>query len=114
MQFNKFLEISENISEIGSICIEENFLWAKQIKLPHIELGLPSIEKTSKISILNDRINPIYVQLKDGSKLFFTYDEFKRIQGTPLIGKTMHLTMQRLGGDTSDYPSKITSCRITD
>jgi len=112
MQFNKFLEISENIQEVKSLCIEENFLWAKKIHLPSLDLGLPSVEKKSKISILNDKINPIYMQLEDGSKLFFTYDEFKRIQGTPLIGKVMQLTMQRLGNDTSVYPSKITACRI--
>jgi hypothetical protein len=114
MQFSNFLDLTQNLEKNKSLCIEENFLWAKNINLPNIDLGLPSIEKTSKILMLNDRITPIYIQLEDGSKLFFTYDEFKRIHGNPMIGKKMHLVMQRLGNDTSKYPSKITSCRVID
>lgn len=114
MQFNNFLDLTENLKKNKSLCIEENFLWVKNIKLPNINLDMPSLEKTSKISMLNDKINPIYIQLEDGSKLFFTYDEFRRINGNPVVGKKLHLVMQRLGDDTSKHPSRITSCRVMD
>lgn len=111
MQFNEFIKITDCLEENGPFCAE-SFSWAKQIVLPDIDLSLPSLKKTSRIAILSDRTNPIYVQLEDGSKLFFSYDQFRRIQGSPAVGKTMILTMQRLVGDNSNTPSKIDSCKV--
>jgi hypothetical protein len=111
MHFKEYLNLLKNFNN-KSICVEENFSWVKGVKLPDINLDLPVIEKKSKILILNDKLNPIFVQLEDKSKLFFTYDEFKRIAGTPSVGKTMYLKMQRLGNDTSNLPSRITMCQV--
>jgi hypothetical protein len=44
--------------------------------------------------------------------LFFTPDEFRRIDGKPEIGKTLLVSMQRLQNDFSDLPSKIISCKV--
>lgn len=114
MQFSNFLDLTQKLEKEGCICIEENFSWVKDIVLPSIDLGLPVVSKTSKISIFSDKTNPIYIQLSDGSKLFFTYDEFKRIQGKPKVGKVMQINMQRLGQDSSLHPSKITLCKVMD
>jgi hypothetical protein len=112
--FKDYIELVEYVETHGAILVPENFAWAKAIgtKLPDIDLGLPKVEKRAKIDILMDKKNPIYMQLSDGSKLFFTFDEFKRIDGKPERGKTMVVTMQRLGHDSSDLPSQIVKCQV--
>lgn len=94
--------------------LPKNFFWANDIakKLPQIELDLPSIEKKSIIYDIKLNKNPIVVLLQDGSKLFMTIDQFKRISGKPAIGKTLAFTLQRLQNDNSTLPSQIKSCRI--
>lgn len=112
--FKKYIELVEYVETHGAILIPEHFAWAKSISatLPKINLDLPQVEKRAKIDIIMDKKNPIYMQLSDGSKLFFTYDEYKRIDGKPERGKTMVVTMQRLGHDQSDLPSKIMKCQV--
>jgi len=114
MQFIEFFNLVETTIRFKAVHIEESFDWLRQITLPQIDLGLPSVEKKSRIVMLSDKTNPIYIQLADGSKLFFTYDEFRRIQGKPKIGKEMSLSLQRLGTDGSTSPSKITMCKVAD
>lgn len=112
--FKAYIDLLERVEKEGAIIVPESFDWAKAIsaKLPNIDLGLPQIEKRAKIDIIMDKKNPIYLQLSDGSKLFFTYDEYQRIDGKPERGKTMVVTMQRLGHDTTDLPSKIVKCQV--
>jgi hypothetical protein len=112
--FHYFLKVSELVDQHGSVYLPEAFDWAKQIgqSLPKLALDLPVVEKRAKIEMVMDKRNPIYVQLADGSKLFFTHDEFRRIPGTPVRGKTMVVTMQRHNTDTSEAPSQIISCRV--
>jgi len=112
MKFKEFIELNDDLDRLGPIYLEDFRFWARNMVLPSIDLELPKVEKRSKIVFVHDRINPIYVQLEDGSKLFFTYDQFKRIQGKPVVGKEMHISMQRLGSDTSEAPSRINSCRV--
>jgi hypothetical protein len=111
-QFKKYIEFQEMIEKQGNLYVPENFDWVKDFILPQTDLELPSIERKSTIMTVMDKVNPIYIQLKDGSKLFFTYDEFKRISGVPVIGKTLIWKMQRLPQDISIYPSKITMCKV--
>lgn len=94
--------------------LPKNFYWAKEIskKLPQIELDLPCIEKKSVIYDIKSNKNPIVILLQDGSKLFMTIDQFKRISGTPEIGKTLVFTLQRLQKDNSTLPSQIKSCKV--
>jgi hypothetical protein len=112
--FKKYLNLISALEEKGSILIPENFDWAKTISsmLPNINLDLPQIQKKSKIDFIIDKKNPIYIQLADGSKLFFTHDEFKRIEGKPERGKTLIVHMQRLNNDISSSPSKIIKCQV--
>ena len=112
--FKNYLAILQTLKTNQAIIIPENFDWVKSFAsiLPKISLDLPQIQKKSKINLIMDKKNPIYIQLDDGSKLFFTHDEFKRIEGKPEPNKTLLVTMQRLGNDTSDLPSKIVRCQI--
>lgn len=112
--FKNYLNLSEIVQKNGSIIVPEHFTWAKDISksLPGINLDLPQVEKRAKIDLIMDKKNPIYIQLSDGSKLFFTYDEYKRIKGKPEKGKTMIVTMQRLSNDSSKVPSQIVKCEI--
>lgn len=114
--FNNFQEytiIQDCLDKYGSFCMSENSLsWVKNFILPNFDLGLPSIEKKAKIVLVIQKKNPIYIQLDDGTKLYFTYDEFKRIDGEPVVGKTMAVKLLRLPFDNTDSPSKIQSCRI--
>lgn len=112
--FKKYIDLIESVEKYKAILIPEHFSWANDISksLPALTLDLPSIEKRAKIETILDKKNPIYVQLSDGSKLFFSFDEFKKIHGKPARGKTMVLTMQRLAHDKSDSPSQITKCCV--
>jgi len=112
--FKNFIDLIEYVEKHGAVIVPENFAWAKSISssLPGLQLDLPQTQKQAKIEIIMDKKNPIYVQLSDGSKLFFTHDEYKRIDGKPERGKTMAVTMQRLGHDSSELPSQIVKCQI--
>jgi hypothetical protein len=114
INFKNFIELNEIIAKLKGIYIPEGFDWAKSLSnaLPNIDLGLPAITKTAKIKEINYKKNPIYIYLSDGSKLFFTLDEFRRLQSKPEVGKNIAVTMQRLASDKSDTPSQITKCVI--
>lgn len=110
--FRSFLSLTEAVEKYGVVA--EDWEWAKEIGrlLPSLELDLPTVEKTSKIEMILDKKNPILVQLCDGTKLFFTLDEFRRIEGKPEKGKIMVVSMQRCPRDKSDTPSQIKKCKI--
>lgn len=112
--FKNYIELIEHINKHGAILVPENFTWAKPIaqSLPQYQIELPNVEKRGKIELIMDKKNPIYVQLSDNSKLFFSHDEFKRIEGKPERGKMMIVTMQRLGSDNSELPSQIVKCQV--
>lgn len=112
--FDKFIVFRDYIETQGSVYIPESFDWAKDIAkiLPQLSLDLPVVKKQAKIDLVLDKKNPIYVQLQDGSKLFFTHNEFRRIKGKPERGKTMIFTMQRLSNDSSESPSQISHCEV--
>jgi len=71
------------------------------------DLELPSVTKTAQIKYMNEKRNPILVYLSDGTQLFLSHDEFRRIKGEPRIGKTITVVMQRRADDRSGLPSKI-------
>lgn len=73
-------------------------------------LGLPTIKRSSKIIMIEKNKNPISIFLSDGTKMFLTFDEFKRISGqTPEIGKNLTVIFQRHEKDKSENNSKIQS-----
>jgi|688.fasta_scaffold00185_99 hypothetical protein len=110
--FLEFINLRDCVEKYGAVAVQENFSWAKSFVLPKIDLDLPVINKKSKIHMIIRKKNPIYIQLIDGTKLFFTHDEFRRIHGNPEIGKIMAVKMLRLPTDNSFAPSQIKSCHI--
>jgi len=110
--FQEFINIRDCLDRIVAFYVSENFDWAKSYTLPNIDLDLPVIEKRAKIHIIIRKKNPIYIQLGDGTKLYFTHDEFRRIKGKPETGKTMVIKMLRLSHDNSLAPSQIKSCHV--
>lgn len=74
---------------------------------------LPLVFKKSTIKTVERNKNPIFVQLEDGTKLYFTWDEFKRIEGgEPKNGKKMLVIMQRREDDDTPSLSQIQKCKI--
>lgn len=110
--FGDFLSLSEYVQKAGVIMVPEH--WTKEIAamMPKINLGLPTVQKKARIEHIMDKKNPIYIGLADGTKLFFTHDEFRRIEGKPERGKNMIVVMQRRDDDHSDIPSIVTKCMI--
>jgi len=88
---------------------------AMDVKLPDnpgLDALLPNITKTSQIRILERNKNPIFMMLADGTKLYMSWDEFRRIKGDePSIGKNVTVVLQRLENDRSAQPSRINSIR---
>lgn len=71
---------------------------------------LPSTTKKSEIKLIERNKNPIFILLADGTKLYLSWDEFKRIHGSePEIGKTLTVSFQRLEHDRTSSTSKINS-----
>lgn len=112
--FKEYLNFIELIQNNGVVYVTEDFSWVKSISqaLPRIGLDLPTTEKRAKIESIFDKKNPIAIQLSDGSKLYFTLDEYKRIDGKPEAGKTMIVRFQRLPNDSTELPSQISYCRV--
>lgn len=79
-----------------------------------VDLGIPSVQRTGRITTLMRTKNPIYIRLSDGTECNFSFDEFKRIQGNPGIGKTMTVIFQRHPEDMSNQFSKIDKAIVLD
>lgn len=82
------------------------------LHLPSTDLTIPHVLRQGRILVLLKKRNPIYVKLSDGSELNFTYDEYRRIDGTPELGKTMTVTFQRHADDLTKSYSKIERCIV--
>lgn len=84
------------------------------LEFPTGSLEVPQIERTGRIVTLLAKRNPIFVKLSDGTEANFTYDEWKRIQGTPELGKVMTIIFQRHPNDSTKNTSKIEQVIIRD
>ncbi len=119
MDFKRFLLIMEYLDAGSAVALPsglssgETDLMSKPVFMPRLELGLPATTKTGKIALMIKDKNPILVQLDDGTQLYFNIDQFRRIAGTPAIGRTMNVVFQREGSDRSNMPSVISSCQVT-
>ncbi|MHA1948726.1 MAG: hypothetical protein ACW99G_03170 [Candidatus Thorarchaeota archaeon] len=83
------------------------------LHLPSLDAGLPTVTKTSKIQLVERNKNPIHIYLADGTKLYFNWDEFKRIKGSePKVGKMMTVVFQRTHGDTRNEPSQLQTVTV--
>lgn len=81
---------------------------------PATDLTIPSIQRQGRITSLMLTKNPIYVRLSDGTEANFTYDEWRKIDGKPQIGKTMTIFFQRHPEDMSQEHSRIDKVIVTD
>ena len=111
--FKKYIELTDILSKHKAICVEY-FSWVKDFTktMPNMALDLPTVDRKSEIIFINDKKNPIYIKLKDGSELFFTLGEFRRIKGKPVVGRNLAFSMQRLSTDNSPNASQITNCEV--
>lgn len=71
------------------------------------DLALPSVTKSSQIKFISEKKNPILIFLADGTKLYMPYDSYKKINVPPEVGRTLMVTFQRRGDDSSEEPSRI-------
>jgi hypothetical protein len=86
-------------------------LQGRGLSLPGTDL-VPTLSRSCPISFVERNKNPIFVLLSDGTKLYFTWDEFKRIPGIePEVGRTMTVVFQRFPGDHSQEQSQIQSVK---
>lgn len=107
MNFSQYLTISELTKETGAVLVPESWITDIAKMLPQLNLELPKIKKSGSIAMVMQKQNPIYIELSDGTKLFFTLDQFRRIEEKPEVGKKMHVVFQRLGNDKSNMPSQL-------
>jgi hypothetical protein len=74
--------------------------------------AIPTVTKSSRISFIEKNKNPIKVLLQDGTRLNFSWDQFKRIKGdVPEKGKIMTVIFQRNPSAGKDESSQILSCQ---
>lgn len=83
-------------------------------ELPKGEIEIPQIERTGRIVTLLAKRNPIFVKLSDGTEANFTYDEWRRIEGSPELGKVMTIVFQRHPSDFTKNHSKIDKVIVRD
>jgi hypothetical protein len=80
-------------------------------KTRDFDLNLPTTTKNGIINYINNKVNPIFIHLSDGTRLYIPYDAFKKIKDEPKIGKTMIVVLQRRPEDGSLIPSQVQSIR---
>jgi len=121
MNFKSFFTIMEYLDGGSPVALPSSWTGSEQpdnmmsqpVFLPSLDLGLPAVTKVGKIAILIKDKNPIMMQLEDGTQLFFSYDQFKRITGSPALGRTATVVFQRNITDRSKMPSQISTCSVT-
>jgi uncharacterized OB-fold protein len=79
---------------------------------PVKDFGLPSTERTSPIAMIEKGKNPIFIALEDGTKLYLTYDEYRRLKTEPKVGMKMHVVFRRIPNDVSLVTSKVDSIEL--
>jgi hypothetical protein len=84
------------------------------MNLPTTDVTIPSVERTGRITSLITKRNPIYIRLSDGTEAHFSYDEYRRIDGKPELGKTMTVIFQRHPEDRMQQASKIDKAIVRD
>lgn len=118
LNFKKFLNEEINLTSMLSPEIGNDSGFDKQstdrFNISSVRsLILPTKTVTSQIRLLNDKSNPILIQLANGTKIHLTYDEYQRIKNqNPEVGKKISVEFQRNPTDKSDNYSMINSIRI--
>ena len=125
LNFKKFLESLGPGSMLptnwtGSEADPTASMGGHPVFLPGIDLvansdgiGVPEVSKQGRVKHIIFKKNPISIQLEDGTKLFLTYDQYKRIQGDlPIVPKhtEISVTFQRIPFDRTLNTSQISKC----
>lgn len=82
--------------------------------LPTTDASIPSVERTGRITSIITKRNPIYIRLSDGTEDHFSYDEYRKIEGKPELGKNMTIIFQRHPEDKMQQASKIDKVIVRD
>lgn len=79
--------------------------------LPSTDLEIPHVSRKSKIRFVEKNKNPIKVQMMDGTTLYLSLDEFRRIDARTKLepNREITVTFQRRDQDGSPEPSKVVS-----
>lgn len=75
--------------------------------LPSTDLEVPNTTKCSIIKNIEKNKNPISVELSDGTKIYLSFDEYRRLKNLLSVGERLCVTFQRSPTDQSNNPSKI-------
>lgn len=120
MNFKRFVMIMEYLDSGSAAILPSSWtgsgqsdIMSQPVFLPNMDLALPAITKVGKIAMLIKDKNPIMLQMDDGTQLYFSLDQFRRITGSPALGRTISVVFQRDYTDRSKMPSKIASCQVT-
>jgi hypothetical protein len=79
--------------------------------LPSTDLEIPHVSRRSKIKSIEKNKNPIKVQLADGTTIYLSLDEFRRVDSRTKLepNREITVTFQRRDEDGSPEPSKVVS-----
>jgi len=79
--------------------------------LPGTDLQIPNVVRKSTIRSVEKNRDPIRITLMDGTVLYLSLDEFRRVDSRTKMerGREVRVTFQRREDDGSADPSKIVS-----
>lgn len=79
--------------------------------LPGVDLEIPHVTRRARIREVRRNTNPIVVRLMDGTTLYMSLDEFRRIDSRTKLepNREITVTFQRREEDGSPEPSKVVS-----
>lgn len=77
--------------------------------LPGVDLEIPHVTRRSRIRSVERNKNPIKVQLMDGTTIYLSADEFRRIDSRTKLDpeREITVTFQRREDDGGHEPSKV-------
>lgn len=96
----------------GSEQPEAHGMLGRPLSLPSYDMAVPKVKRQSRVKVLERNNNPILMILDDGTRMSFTYDEFKRIEGRePQQGSLITVVFQRHPRMGASAMSQIDSIR---
>lgn len=123
-RIDKLMNSQQFANQIAGALVSSDFNGSEQsptlgymghsLHLPSTDLTIPSVTREGRIITLITKKNPIYIRLSDGTEASFSYNEYKRIQGQPELGKVMTIMFQRHPEDMGKSYSKIEKAIVHD
>ena len=116
MNFCDYLNLLEYVST-GPVTLPSSWTGSNAsgdfTATPSLDFGIPSVTKTGKIQYFSRNTNPIEIGLDDGTRLFLTVDQYRRIKGNPAVGRIMTVVFERSPLDNGNVPSKINAIQVS-